>query len=61
MSDSLTIAYFGKEVVEKAISDYFARNGLGENVRDELMLMAVKNEDNFFEMVSNYIMKNELA
>lgn len=61
MSDSPTIEYFGIEVVKEAISDYFARNGLREDVRDELMLMSVKNEDGFFEMVSNFVMRNELA
>ena len=56
---SLTIAYFGLKVVEEAISDYFTRNGLNENVCEELKLIAETNEDDFFQMVDNFVMRNE--
>ena len=52
-----TIAYFGANTVEQAIADYFARHGLTEEVRDDLMLMAVRKEDDFFQMVDDFIMK----
>jgi hypothetical protein len=57
MTDSATIEYFGKTTVEKAIADYFAKHGLTEDVRDDLMLMAVQKEDDFFQMVSDFIEK----
>lgn len=52
-----TIAYFGEAIVEQAVTDYFARNGLTESVRDDLMVMAVDREDDFFQMIDDYIMK----
>lgn len=55
--ETATIAYFGTNTVEQAIADYFARHGLTEEVRDDLMLMAVRKEDDFFQMVDDYIMK----
>jgi predicted DNA-binding protein (UPF0278 family) len=55
--DTAVTAYFGKAVVEQAIADYFSRHGCTEDVRDDLMLMAVQKADDFFQMVDDFIMK----
>ena len=54
---SATIGYFGNTTVEQAVADYFARNGLTREVRDDLMLMAAQKEDDFFQMIDDFIMK----
>ena len=59
MAKSPTIEYFGIEIVEEAISDYFAREGLTEVARDELMTLALNNEDEFFQIVEDFVMRNE--
>ena len=58
MSNSATIEYFGKETVEQAVANYFAQHGLSEDTRDDLMSMAVNSEDDFFQMVCDFIEKN---
>ena len=57
MKGSPTIAYFGIQTVEKAIANYFEKHGKTEDVRDDLMLMAVQHEDDFFQMVCDFIEK----
>lgn len=57
MTNSATIEYFGRPTVEAAVADFFAKNGLTEDVRDDLMAMAVNDEDNFFQMVCDFIEK----
>lgn len=59
MVETPTMSYFGRPIVEKAVADYFSRNGLTEEIRDNLMLMAVHHEDDFFQMVDDFIMKGE--
>lgn len=59
MAKSPTIGYFGVKIVEEAISDYFAREGLTEVARDELMALALNNEDEFFQIVEDFVMRNE--
>lgn len=54
---SATIEYFGIQTVEQAIAAYFAKQGLTEEVRDDLMLMAVQREDDFFQLVCDFIEK----
>lgn len=53
-----TVQYFGMNTVERAVADYFAKHGVTEAVRDELMLMEIEDGDSFFEMVSSFIEKN---
>ncbi len=60
MSDSATIEYFTKPVVEKAIADYFAKHGCTVQVRDALRNMVTHKEDDFFQMVCNYIERGAL-
>jgi hypothetical protein len=55
MTHSSVVTYFGLKTVESAIEDYFYRHGLSEHVRDELMVMSVHKEDDFFEMVCNFV------
>lgn len=57
MTNSATIEYFGRATVESAVADFFAKNGLTEDVRDRLMIMAVNSEDDFFQMVCDFIEK----
>jgi hypothetical protein len=57
MSNSATIKYFGKATVEKAVANYFATYGTNEDVREDLMFMAVNFEDDFFQMVCDFIEK----
>lgn len=55
MSNSATIEYFGRPTVEAAVADFFVKNGLTEDEMRELMAMVVNDEDNFFQMVCNFI------
>lgn len=59
MIKSRTMAYFGKGLVDRAISDYFARHGLTEEVRDELKILAASDEEAFFDIVDNFVMRTE--
>ena len=52
---SYTIDYFGEEIVEMAVANYFSKNGVNEEVRDRLMAMELEDGEEFFEMVSRYI------
>lgn len=54
-----TMDYFGKDTVEAAVTDYFKRMGLSEDVRDDLMLMAINKEDDFFQMVDDFVFNNQ--
>ena len=54
---SNTIEYFGMETVEKAIASYFAKHGVTEEVRDRLMVMESEDEEEFFDMVSDFVEK----
>lgn len=54
---SKTIEYFGADVVERAVADYFATHGCTELVRDELMAMEIEDSEAFFDMVSNFLEK----
>ena len=58
MSDSATVEYLGKATVEMAVANYFATNGMLPDTRDHLMFMAVNSEDDFFQMVCDFIEKN---
>lgn len=57
ISSSPTINYFGMATVEQAIASYFAKNGLSEDVRDRLTTMVSESEDDFFQMVCDFIEK----
>lgn len=50
-----TVDYFGISAVEKAIAGYFAKHGVTEEVRDELLAMEQGDEESFFSMVSEFI------
>jgi hypothetical protein len=56
---SHTVQYFGMDTVECAIAHYFMKHGITEKVRDDLMRMEVEDGDAFFEMVCNYIEKEQ--
>lgn len=56
---SPTMQYFGNTTVEAAVADYFKRMGLTEDVRDDLMLMAINKEDDFFQMVDDFVFNNQ--
>ena len=58
MSDSVTIEYFGRATVEMALANHFAKHGANEKVRDDLAYMAIHDEDNFFQMVCDFVEKN---
>lgn len=58
MSNSATIEYFGREIVENAVANYFVTHGMNDKVRKELMLMAVDSQDDFFQMVCDFVEKN---
>ena len=57
MDSTYTLSYFGTETVVLAVKDYFDKHGLTEDVRDELMLMAVQRQDDFFQLVSDFVEK----
>lgn len=59
MISSITVAYFGKQTVERAVANYFVNKGVTENVREELMLMAINNQDDFFQMVCDFVEKEQ--
>lgn len=50
-----TIEYFGNAIVERAIAYYFMKHGVTEEVRDRLMDMEENDEDEFFQMVSDFV------
>ena len=58
MSNSATIEYFGMATTEQAIAAYFAKNGLTESARDHLVTIVSESEDDFFQMVCDFIEKN---
>jgi hypothetical protein len=55
LNAGLAISYFGGEAVERAIADHFARNGLTEQVRDDLIEMSEQDAEGFFDLVSNFL------
>lgn len=52
---SYAVEYFGAEIVERAVANYFARYGVTEEVRDRLMIMEGQDGEEFFEMVSQFV------
>lgn len=56
---SHTVQYFGMDTVERAIAHYFMKHGITEKVRDDLMTLEAEDGDAFFEMVCNYIEKEQ--
>ena len=58
-SNCPVISYFGIGTVERAIADHFNVYGLTEQARDELVVISTTKQDDFFEMVSNYVMRTE--
>ncbi len=59
MTQSPTLAYFGRGLVDRAVADYFARHGLTEEVKAALTLIASSDEDGFFEIVDQYVMRTQ--
>jgi hypothetical protein len=53
-----TVAYFGLNTVEKAVANYFAKHGVTEEVRDQLIRMEQEDEEEFFSMVSDFVVAN---
>jgi hypothetical protein len=47
------------DTVERAIAAYFMKHGVTEQVRDYLMTLEAEDGDAFFEMVCNYIEKEQ--
>ena len=58
MISSPTISYFGNETVEKAIANFFSMHGIGEEVRDYLMVLEMEKPDDFFQMVCDFVEKH---
>lgn len=54
---SPVVEYFGQDTVERAVANYFARHGLTEDNREGLMFMAVHCEDDFFQMIEDFLEK----
>lgn len=57
MSGETTIAYFGQKTVEAAIKDYLEARGATPVARDELITISRYMEDEFFEIVSDFVMR----
>ena len=55
MNSTPTMLYFGRPTVEKFVAAYFGKHGLTEEVRDDLMLIAVQEEARFLEMVCDFV------
>ena len=51
--------YFGEETVARAVEDYFYKHGINENIRDSLLLMSINKPEDFFDIVSDYVMRTE--
>lgn len=49
------VDYFGMSVVEKAVANYFAKHGVTEEVRDQLLAMETQDGEAFFSMVSEFV------
>ena len=56
METNYTVDYFGADVVERAIANYFCTHGVTEEVRDRLMEMT-GDQDEFFQLVCDFIEK----
>ncbi len=56
--DSAIISYFGESVVNAAITDYYIRNGITIEVRDQLTRMVIRDVDQFFQLVADYVEGN---
>jgi hypothetical protein len=56
MKPNHTVEYFGIDVVERAIANYFYTHGVTEKVRDHLLKMT-GDQDQFFQMVCDFIEK----
>lgn len=49
------LEYFGQEVIEDAVLNYFMTHGCTESVRDRLMDMEANTPEMFFDMVSSFM------
>lgn len=56
--DSAIISYFGEAAVNSAITDYYIRNGITIEVRDQLTRMVIRDVDQFFQLVADYVEGN---
>lgn len=54
-----TAEYFGVHTVEKAVANFFAKHGVTEDVRDYLMVLEYEKPDDFFQMVCDFVEKND--
>jgi hypothetical protein len=50
-----TVNYFGEHTVERAVAAYFAKHGVTEEVRDQLIKMESEDSEDFFSMVSDFV------
>ena len=50
-----TVAYFGRQTVEQAVAAYFAKHGITEEVRDDLMMIATHKPEKFLEIVCDFV------
>ena len=57
MTVSPVIGYFGKDTVQRAIAEYFAKHGVTEDIRDYLMVLEDEKPDDFFQLVCDFIEK----
>ena len=57
MNKSPVIEYFGRDTVQRAIAEYFAKHGVTEDVRDYLMVLEDEKPVDFFQMVCDFIEK----
>jgi hypothetical protein len=54
---SPVIKYFGQDLVQRAVAEYFARHGVSEDVREYLMVLEAEKPDDFFQLVCDFIEK----
>jgi hypothetical protein len=54
------VEYFGLATVERAVANYFAKNGVNVQVRDTLAEMEATDSEGFFEMVSDFVEDGQL-
>ena len=57
MTKSPVIEYFGKDTIQRAIAEYFAKHGYSSYLRDYLMVLEDEKPDDFFQLVSDFIEK----
>lgn len=54
-SSTAVVEYFGQDTVKRFVAHHFMTYGTSEEVRDDLMAIAVLDHDRFLEMICDFL------